>query len=87
MIRLFAIEVALFLSPFVVFALFLMARRRAVSFGLFRDEAPMVELAIGGLVLVIASLIALAAFHDGNVAGTYVPDKFENGRLVPGHIQ
>jgi hypothetical protein len=85
--RLIAIEVALFLVPFVVFALFLLARRRGVSVGLFRAEAPMIELTIGGLVLVIASLIALAAFHDGSAGGAYVPDKFENGRLVPGHIQ
>jgi hypothetical protein len=87
MIRLIAIEVALFLLPFVVFAVILMVRRRAVDFGLLRDEAPFVELAIGGGVLVIVSLIGLAAFHDGAVGGTYVPDRFENGRLVPGRIQ
>ena len=69
MIRLIAIEVALFLSPFVVFALVLMARRRAVSFGLFRDEAPMIELAIGGLVRGTAALIAPAAFHEGTGGG------------------
>ena len=85
--RLIAIEAVLFLAPFVVFALVLLARRRALSLGLLRAEAPMIELVIGGLVLVIASLIALAAFHDGTAGGTYVPDRFENGRLVPGRIQ
>lgn len=85
--RLIAIEVALFLAPFVAFAALLWVRRRAISVGLFRAEAPIVELAIGGLVLVIASLVALAAFHDGSVGGTYVPDRFENGRLVPGHFE
>ena len=85
--RLIAIELALFLTPFVVFALVLLARRRALSLGLFRTEAPLVELAIGGTLLVVASLVALAAFHDGTAAGTYVPDRFENGRLVPGRIQ
>ncbi|MDK9698393.1 MAG: DUF6111 family protein [Siculibacillus sp.] len=87
MIRLIVIEVALFLAPFLVFAAFLVARRRALSVGLFREEAPMIELAVGGLVLVVFSLIALATFHDGTAAGTYVPDRFENGRLVPGRIQ
>lgn len=87
MVRLIAIEVALFLAPFVVFALLLAARRKSVDFGLFRAEAPMIELAIGGLVLVVLSLIGLAAFHDGTATGTYVPDRFENGRVVPGRIQ
>jgi hypothetical protein len=85
--RLIAIELALFLAPFVVFALVLAARRRALTLGLFRAEAPLVELAIGGTLLVVASLVALAAFHDGTATGTYVPDRFENGRLVPGRIQ
>ena len=87
MIRLAAIEIALFLLPFVLFALLLMAQRRALSLGLYREEAPMIGLAIGGLVLVIASLIGLAAFHQGTGTGTYTPDRFENGRIVPGRIQ
>lgn len=87
MIRLFAIEIALFLAPFAAFALFALMRRKAMSLGLFRDEAPLMELAIGGLVLVIVSLLGLAAFHDGSAGGTYVPDRFENGRVVPGRIQ
>jgi len=85
--RLIAIEAALFLAPFVVYALLLFARRKAMSLGLFRAEAPLVELTIGGLLLVVASLVALAAFHEGTSTGTYVPDRFENGRLVPGRIQ
>ncbi len=85
--RLIAIEVALFLAPFAVFAALLLLRRKALSVGLFREEAPVVELAIGGLLLVVASLVAMAAFHEGTATGSYVPDRFENGRLVPGRIQ
>jgi hypothetical protein len=87
MIRLIAIEIALFLAPFAAFALLALVRRKAVSLGLFRDEAPVMELAIAGLVLVIVSLLGLAAFHDGSAGGSYVPDRFENGRVVPGRIQ
>jgi len=87
MFRLIAIETALFFAPFVAFALFLAARRRALSLGLYREAAPVIELAIGGMVLVVASLVLFAAYHDGNAGGTYVPDRFENGRLVPGRIQ
>jgi hypothetical protein len=87
MIRLAAIEIALFLLPFALFALLLVVQRRALSLGLYREEAPMVGLAIGGLILVIVSLLALAAFHEGGATGAYVPDRFENGRVIPGRIQ
>lgn len=87
MIRLVAIQIGLFLLPFVVYALALAVRRRALSAGLFRDEAPMARLALAGLVLVIGAFLVLAAFDGGSATGTYVPDRFENGRLVPGHIE
>ena len=87
MIRLVAIQVALFLTPFIVFALYLMARRRAPSLIGFREEAPVMWLAIGGLLLMIVSLIGLAAFDGGSATGHYVPDRFESGRLIPGHIE
>ena len=82
--RLIAIEAALFLAPFLVFALLLLVRRKALSVGLFREEAPLIELAIGGLLLVVASLIALSAFHDGTAGGTYVPQRIENRQHLPG---
>ena len=85
--RLIAIETALFLTPFLVFALYLMLRRRTASLDLVRAEMPIAVLATGGFLIVAISLIAFAAFHQGDASGTYVPDRFENGRLVPGRIQ
>lgn len=87
MFRLIAVETVLFLLPFVAFALILFVRRKAMSVDIFREHAPLVELVIGGLILVIVSLLALATFEQGSPTGTYVPDRFENGRLVPGHLQ
>ena len=87
MFRLVAIEVVLFLLPFAVYAL-VMAYRRRIAEVLPEDVAmPMVRLAIFGLVLMIASLIGLAVFEGDAPTGTYVPDRFENGRLVPGYIK
>lgn len=85
--RLIAIETALFLTPFVIFALYVVLRRRVTDFALVRAEMPLAVLATGGFLLVAASLLVFAAFHQGNATGTYVPDRFENGRLVPGRIQ
>lgn len=87
MIRLMAIQIGLFLLPFAAYAGFLALSRRAVSVGLFRDEAPMARLALVGFALVILAFVVLAVFDGGSATGTYVPDRFENGRLVPGHIE
>ena len=84
MIRLISIEVALFLAPFVIYALFLWATRRGI---LHPDEwSPLV---LGGLsllaVLLTAIGFALIAQYGGAPAGsTYVPAHLENGTLVPG---
>jgi hypothetical protein len=87
MIRLLAIQVGLFFLPFLVYALLLALKRRALSAGLLREEAPLGGLALVGLLLVIGTFLGLAAFDGGSATGTYVPDRFENGRLVPGHIE
>lgn len=87
MIRLVAIQIGLFLLPFAVFVAVMAARGRAVSAGLLREEAPLGRLALAGLVLVIGAFLVLAAFDGGSPTGSYVPDRFENGRLVPGHIE
>jgi hypothetical protein len=42
------------------------------------------KLAIGALLLVIASLVMLANFSSVPPHSTYVPAHVENGRLVPG---
>lgn len=87
MIRLVLIQAALFLSPFAVWLLLGMVRRKTTDFGVLRADAPWIGLAIGGLLLVIASLLALSAFDGGSASGHYVPDRWENGRLIPGHIE
>ena len=87
MIRLVAIQIGLFLLPFLAYAVVLVLRRRAISAGLFREEAPTARLALIGFALVILAFVGLAVFDGGSATGTYVPDRFENGRLVPGHIE
>lgn len=87
MIRLVAIQIGLFLLPFAVYALVAAARARAVSAGAIRADAPLAKLALVGLLLMILAFLVLAAFDGGSATGVYVPDRFENGRLVPGHIE
>jgi hypothetical protein len=84
MIRPIFTELALFLAPFVAYALFLWATRAGVlnvsSWSLRR----LMGLTIAALVLVIASFLVLAQFSGAPPGSTYVPAHLENGRLVPG---
>jgi hypothetical protein len=84
MIRQIATELALFLVPFVAYALFLWATRTgALEVGAWSMPRVM-WLTIAALVLVIASFVVLAQFGGAPPGSTYIPAHLENGRLVPG---
>ncbi|WGD50573.1 DUF6111 family protein [Bradyrhizobium sp. CB1650] len=84
MIRPALTEIGIFLIPFAVYALFLVATRS----GLFVQSSwpiyTIARLALVALVLVIAGLIGLAHFSGAAPDSTYVPAHVENGKLVPG---
>jgi hypothetical protein len=87
MIRQVAIGLALFLTPFAVYALFLWAvQARAVRTPGWSPRA-VSWLTIAALLLVIAGF-AVWALHSGAPPGsTYVPAHMENGRFVPGILK
>ena len=73
------------LLPFIVYIGYVVLARRAPKGKVWAD-APWFWLAVAGLVLVIASFIALALF-PGNEPGAYVPPQVEDGVVVPGHLE
>ncbi|HKU04713.1 MAG TPA: DUF6111 family protein [Bradyrhizobium sp.] len=84
MIRPVLTEIGIFLIPFAVYALFLIATRT----GIF-DQAswpmPLVaKLVLGSLLLVIVSFVFLAEFSGAPPESTYTPAHMDNGHLVPG---
>ena len=84
MIRPVLTEVGIFLIPFAVYALFLIATRTGL---LVQSSWPVhliAKLVLGSLVLVVVSFILLAHFSGASPDSTYVPAHVENGRLVPG---
>lgn len=89
MARLVLIELGLFLLPFAVWWVWARLRRAPATEGeaVALPVWPITRLATIGAVLVGLSLIGLSLFHQGSAEGTYVPDRFENGRLVPGYIK
>ncbi|OAF08672.1 MULTISPECIES: DUF6111 family protein [Bradyrhizobium] len=84
MIRPALTEIGIFLIPFAVYALFLVATRS----GLFVQSSwqiyTIARLALVAVVLVIAGLIGLAHFSGAAPDSTYVPAHVEHGKLVPG---
>lgn len=88
MLRQILIEVALFLLPFLVYAIKTKLEGHDLSRETWR-QAPLVYLSIVGLVLVALGLAALAIVNDDatHADGRYVPTHFENGKLVPGQFQ
>ena len=84
MIRPVLTEVGIFLIPFAVYALFLIATRTGL---LVQSSWPVhliAKLVLGSLLMVVISFILLAHFSGASPDSTYVPAHVENGRLVPG---
>lgn len=84
MIRPLLTEIGIFLVPFAVYALFVVATRRGV-FDRTAWPLPIVgRLMVGSLLLVIASLVLLVHFSGAPPGSTYTPAHIENGKLIPG---
>jgi ABC-type proline/glycine betaine transport system permease subunit len=84
MIRPVITEVSIFLIPFALYALFLLASRQGVIAPVAWPMPVVVRLTIAALVLVIVSLVLLAQFSGAPPGATYVPAHIENGKFMPG---
>ena len=84
MIRPAFTEIGIFLIPFAVYALFLIATRSGLMVQSSWPLHIMAKLALGSLLLVAISLVLLAHFSGAPPNSTYIPAHVENGRLVPG---
>ena len=84
MIRPVLTEIGIFLIPFAVYALFLIATRSGVLVSASWPVHLVAKLVLGSLLLVIVSLVVLANFTGAPPDSTYVPAHVENGRLIPG---
>ena len=84
MIRPVVTEIGIFLIPFAIYALFLIATRSEL---LIQSSWPVhiiAKLVLGSLLLVVLSFILLAHFSGAPPNSTYIPAHIENGKFVPG---
>jgi len=85
MIRPLFIEFVLFLIPFVVYGLFLVATRKGVLAPEAWSLSRVASLAIVALVLMIASFAGFVTFGGAPGDTVYIPAHVdENGNFVPG---
>lgn len=87
MVRPVLTEFALFVAPFVAYAIFLWATRSGV---LHPDSWPLSRIAwllIAALVLMIGSFVVLAQWSGARPGSTYVPAHQEGGQFVPGQTK
>jgi Family of unknown function (DUF6111) len=85
MIRPISTEVVLFLIPFAVYALFLLATRRGLLDPVHWPLARLAWLVIAALVLMLGSFVYFATFGGAPPESTYIPAHVdENGTFVPG---
>ena len=84
MIRPAFTEILVFLIPFAVYALFLLATRSGLLLQSSWPAHIIAKLVLGSLLLVIVSFILLAHFSGAPPHSTYIPAHIENGKFVPG---
>jgi hypothetical protein len=88
MIRPVLTELALFLTPFVVYAVFLWATRAGVLDAASWSLGRLAWLLIAAFVLMIGSFIVLAEWGGAPPGSTYIPAHYDDkGNLVPGETK
>jgi hypothetical protein len=88
MIRSALTEIVIFLIPFSLYALFLIATRTGLLVPSSWPIRIIARLVVGSLILVIISFVMFAYFSGGSPYSTYTPAHIdEKGRLVPGGEQ
>jgi hypothetical protein len=87
MIRPPATLLALFLAPFIAYAVVVwLTGGHLFGRGRWRLKTLM-TLAICGLMLMLGNLIYLSHFTGASPGSTYEPARFEDGRVVPGRAR
>ena len=84
MIRPVLTEALLFLTPFVLYAVFLWATKSGVLDLKSWPLGRVITLAIVALLLVLGSFVYFAHFSGAPPGSTYVPAHMEDGKFVPG---
>jgi Family of unknown function (DUF6111) len=84
MIRPVLTEIGIFLIPFAVYVMFLIASRSEIFASSSWPPPILARLSLGAFALVILSLVLLANFSGAPPGAIYTPAHVENGKLIQG---
>ncbi|HEY1540896.1 MAG TPA: DUF6111 family protein [Xanthobacteraceae bacterium] len=84
MIRLLSFELALFVSPFIAYALFLWVVRKGIVHPAEWSAGVLAVLVVVAVVLTAIGFAAVAQLSGAPAHSDYIPAHLENGRVVPG---
>jgi hypothetical protein len=87
MIRPILTEVALFLTPFALYAIVLWLTRPDMFERYHWSLSRLAWLVMAALVLMIGSFVVLAHFSGAPPGSVYTPAHVEGGKLVPGETK
>jgi len=87
MIRPVLTELALFVAPFVAYAVFLWLTKTALLERASWPPKVLASLAIAALILMIGSFVVLSHFSGAPPGSTYEPAHVEDGKFVPGRVR
>jgi hypothetical protein len=87
MIRSILTQIALFLTPFAVYALFLYATRAGVLQVESWPAKTVAFLTSAAVLLMVAGFVVLGLMDHQPAGSNYVPPHMEDGKLIPGHFK
>ena len=87
MIRPVLTELLLFVAPFAIYALFLIATRNGVMNASSWNLRVLGTLTVIALILLFGSFLLLAHWSGPPAGSKYVPPHMEDGKLIPGQFK
>ncbi|MCG8494023.1 MAG: DUF6111 family protein [Sneathiellales bacterium] len=85
MLRGFLFHLIPLLIPFVVYGVYLYFNRRAGGEKTWQGKSVAIA-TILGLILMAFSFIGVAALREDQLGGTYVPPRYEDGKIIDSEI-
>jgi len=86
MIRPVLTEFAIFIAPFVAYAIYLFVTKSGVLALSSWPPKVLAALAIAAMVLMIGSFVIMAHFSGAPPGSAYEPAHIEDGKFIPGRV-
>ncbi len=88
MIRIVAENIFLLLLPTIVYVAYVyMTCEEKPAAARVLDDAPLLWLFVGGVALVLITMLSFGSVTGGKPGQVYTPPVLKDGRIEPGHIE